>query len=102
MNDYKDLMQHAPLAAFGMIVGQADLLLQSTPMIVKVMTVALAVSAGYYDLKTDLAVIHTEEKHAAEERGLFMDFMLTGERCTFTECNEIKDRIGRLESKYFN
>lgn len=114
---YKEILANAPLVAIGMVVGQADALLERLPLIVKyTVSVTLAVSM-FFSMKADIKAIETSQqvqnvvskaqldnilmqiRDIKEDDKVFADFMNRGDRCTKSNCDEIKGRILHLEQR---
>jgi len=114
---YREIFQHAPLVAVGMVVGQADALLERTPLVIKyTAAVAFAVSL-FFNMKADLKSLEanqmlsnavsaeqmvglaTQMENFREDHKMFMEFMNKGDRCTKESCDRMRSRVDRIEEK---
>lgn len=79
---------------------QADTVLKSIPYVYKVVLTLSMCIAAFYSIKTDIALIQSQNANAALERREFKDFMIMSRSnlCTEGSCNSIRARIRDLES----
>lgn len=55
---YRDIFQHAPLFAVGMVIGQIDSMLVSVPTVIKLLAGAAVFFSAFYSLKADVQHVH--------------------------------------------